>query len=46
MMINTYHVQAFVKFLERLQSMSDGDGSLLDHSVFLYGSRTATIMIT
>jgi hypothetical protein len=36
--VNTYHVQLFGKFLERLQATPDGDGSLLDHSMILYGS--------
>jgi Protein of unknown function (DUF1552) len=36
--LNTYHVTLFSKFVERLQSTPDGDGSLLDHSLILYGS--------
>jgi hypothetical protein len=36
--LNTYHVSLFAKFLERLRSTPDGDGSLLDHSMILYGS--------
>ena len=36
--INTYEMSMFAKFLERLRSTSDGDGSLLDHSAVLYGS--------
>jgi hypothetical protein len=36
--LNTYHVSLFAKFVERLQSITDGDGSLLDHSLILYGS--------
>jgi hypothetical protein len=32
-----YHMQLFAGFLERMQSTPDGDGSLLDHSMFLYG---------
>ena len=36
--INAYHVSLFGKFLTRLQATPDGDGSLLDHSVILYGS--------
>lgn len=35
--INLYHVQLFSRFLETLQSMPDGDGSLLDHTMLLYG---------
>lgn len=36
--VNTYHMTLFAKFLERLKSTPDGDGSLLDHSMMLYGS--------
>ncbi len=36
--IQTYHSQAFAKFLAKLAAMPDGDGSMLDHSIFLYGS--------
>ena len=36
--LNTYHVTLFSKFLQKLQSTPDGDGSLLDHSLILYGS--------
>ncbi len=36
--INTHHVKMFSYFLEKLQSTRDGDGSLLDHSVLLYGA--------
>ena len=36
--VNTYHVALFAKFLERLRATPDGDGSLLDHSMILYGS--------
>jgi hypothetical protein len=36
--INNYHVQLFAKFIERLRSIPDGDGSLLDHSLIVYGS--------
>ncbi len=36
--VNTHHVALFAKFLERLRSTPDGDGSLLDHSMILYGS--------
>ena len=36
--LNTYHVSLFGKFLEKLRSTPDGDGSLLDHSMILYGS--------
>jgi hypothetical protein len=36
--VQTYHSQAFAKFLTRLAAMPDGDGSVLDHSILLYGS--------
>ena len=36
--INTHHVGLFTHFLERLQSTPDGDGSLLDSSLVLYGA--------
>ena len=36
--VNTYHVTLFSKFIQKLQSTPDGDGSLLDHSLILYGS--------
>jgi hypothetical protein len=35
--IDTYHVQLLSYFLTRLQATRDGDGSLLDHSLILYG---------
>jgi uncharacterized protein DUF1552 len=36
--LNTYHVQTLAYFLGKLQSVPDGDGTLLDHAVVLYGS--------
>jgi uncharacterized protein DUF1552 len=36
--IQTYHTQAFAKFLTKLAALPDGDGSVLDHSILLYGS--------
>jgi hypothetical protein len=36
--IDTYHVKLFSYYLDKLQSTRDGDGSLLDHSLILYGS--------
>ena len=36
--INTHHVSLFSEFLQRMKATPDGDGSLLDHSVYLYGS--------
>jgi len=36
--LNMYHVALFGYFLEKLQATPDGNGSLLDHSMVLYGS--------
>jgi hypothetical protein len=36
--INTFHVSLFADFLQRMKDTPDGDGSLLDHSLYLYGS--------
>jgi Protein of unknown function (DUF1552) len=36
--VGVYQAQLFAGFLEKLQSTSDGDGTLLDHSLFLYGA--------
>lgn len=35
--INTFHVELFAYFVERLKATQDGDGTLLDHSTILYG---------
>jgi hypothetical protein len=35
--INTYHVSLFGHFLDRLRATPDGDGTLLDHSLLMYG---------
>ncbi|MEO6186830.1 MAG: DUF1552 domain-containing protein [Steroidobacteraceae bacterium] len=36
--IQTYHTQVFAKFIKKLSTTPDGDGSLLDHSIILYGA--------
>ena len=36
--INQFHVSLFAYFIEKLKSTPDGDGCLLDHSMYLYGS--------
>ena len=36
--LNRYHVTLFTYLLEKLRSIPDGDGTLLDHSMLLYGS--------
>jgi hypothetical protein len=35
--IDTYHAELFTYFLKKLQATPDGDGSLLDHSLIMYG---------
>jgi uncharacterized protein DUF1552 len=35
--LNTYQVELFGYFLDKLRSTPDGDGTLLDHTVLLYG---------
>ncbi|MEI6053067.1 MAG: DUF1552 domain-containing protein [Opitutaceae bacterium] len=37
-MINAFHVSLFAYFLERLKATPEGNGTLLDHSLLLYGS--------
>ena len=39
--INQYHMTFFAEFLERLRSTPDGDGSLLDSSMIVYGAGMA-----
>ena len=36
--INAYHASLFAYFLDKLKSTPEGDGTLLDHSLYLYGS--------
>ena len=36
--VNVYQAQLFSRFLEKMRSTPDGDGTLLDHSLFLYGA--------
>ncbi len=36
--INRFHVSLFAEFLEKLKATPEGDGSLLDHVLYLYGS--------
>ena len=37
-MINRYHVACLAYFVDKLKKTADGDGSLLDHSLILYGT--------
>lgn len=36
--IQTWHVEQFAAFVKKMAETKDGDGSLLDHSIFMYGS--------
>jgi hypothetical protein len=36
--LNRYHVSTLTHFFNKLKSIPDGDGTLLDHSLILYGS--------
>ena len=40
-LIQNYHTAVFAKFARRLEQMPDGDGSVLDHSIILFGSNMA-----
>src|SRR5690349_19751798 len=36
--INRYHAEFFSKYLAKLDAVKDGDGTLLDHMIILYGA--------
>jgi hypothetical protein len=36
--VNTYHVETFAYYLDKLRSTVDGDATLLDNTMILYGS--------
>jgi hypothetical protein len=36
--LNAFHMKMYAYFLEKLQATPDGDGTLLDHTVNLYGA--------
>ncbi|MEO0445266.1 MAG: DUF1552 domain-containing protein, partial [Verrucomicrobiota bacterium] len=36
--VNAFHVSLFAEFLEKMAATPEGDGNLLDHSLYLYGS--------
>jgi hypothetical protein len=36
--INRYHVSLFAEFLDKMRLTAEGEGSLLDHSLYLFGS--------
>jgi hypothetical protein len=37
-LIQTWHMDRFAAFIDKMANTPDGDGSLLDHSIFMYGS--------
>jgi hypothetical protein len=37
-LIQRYHTKKFAEFLTKLSKMQEGDGTMLDHALFLYGS--------
>lgn len=39
--INRFHMTQFASFLEKLKNTREGDGSVLDHSMIVYGSGIA-----
>src|SRR5262245_10945500 len=36
--INAYHMSFFARLVEKLKNAPDGDGSLLDHTILMYGT--------
>jgi hypothetical protein len=36
--IQTWHVERFAEFIAKMAATPDGEGTLLDHSIFMYGS--------
>jgi hypothetical protein len=40
-LIQNYHTAVFAKFVKRLQEMREGNGSVLDNSIILFGSNMA-----
>ena len=40
-LIQNYHTAVFAKFVKRLAEMREGDGTVLDHSLILFGSNMA-----
>jgi hypothetical protein len=39
--IQNYHTEVFARFVRRLKAMPEGDGTVLDHSIILFGSNMA-----
>jgi hypothetical protein len=40
-LINTYHMRQFAAWIERMKGIQEGDGSLLDNSMIVYGAGLA-----
>lgn len=36
--IQTYHSSVMARFLDKMAAMPDGDGSMLDHAIFMFGA--------
>jgi Protein of unknown function (DUF1552) len=36
--INAYHMSLFARLIEKMKNTPDGDGSLLDHAILMYGT--------
>ena len=41
--VNAYHVDQFAHLVNKLAALPEGDGTMLDHSVFLYGGKGAGV---
>jgi hypothetical protein len=39
--INIYYAELYAKFLAKLRSMPEGDGTVLDHTLLVYGAGMA-----
>jgi len=39
--VQTYHTSVFANFVDKLANTPDGDGTLLDHAIILFGSNMA-----
>jgi hypothetical protein len=44
--INRFHVSLFAEFLEKLKATPEGDGTLLDHVLYLYATPLANLHVT
>jgi hypothetical protein len=36
--VQTFHTEVFARFIQKLAETPDGEGSMLDHSIILFGS--------